>query len=286
MSAPGDHRGTTALAVALAVVLAVALAAVVVFATPAPARRVARRVARRPSLGGHAGPTPDGDGDEKDEDWGEDWDDDDAGLPVLPAPSLALPALSLAPPAPSLALPAPPAPVAPAAARTLPNPGGGDCLFHCFLQALDGAGSVASLRAAVADSLGEEQLGALKCIFAAAAAEGDRAVLADYNFMRGVETLEDLRARVRTSAYYGDELALTALEKHTGLGALVLIGASGRGAPLAPAARLDAHTGTDRYILLRLRDVHYQLVAVGDRRVFARDELPPALAAALPRPCA
>jgi hypothetical protein len=151
------------------------------------------------------------------------------------------------------------------------NSGGGDCLFHCFKQAAarsDGRQfTVANLRAAVADSMTESILSGLKGVYDGAVESRDSSLLRDFGFMEGVKTLEDLRAVVQTPLYWGDELALPALERATGLRAVVVLG---DGAIPRVAARFDAPT-SERVIFVRLRRYHYELIEVDGRVVFGAD---------------
>jgi hypothetical protein len=154
--------------------------------------------------------------------------------------------------------------------RAVPNPGGGDCLFHAFSQAAALAGrevSVAALREAVAAAATDDMLAELKSVRA-----GENAELArDFEFARGVETLEQLRAAMRTSRYWGDELALPALERATDLRAVVLLHDGG---PPRVAARLDGAAPRAGVIFLKLRRAHYELLEVDGRYIFDASRAP------------
>jgi hypothetical protein len=172
-------------------------------------------------------------------------------------------------------------------ARVVPNHGAGDCLFLSFQQAMAWLGrhmSVEELRAAVANSLTGAQLQELMKIYADARESGDAELLVDYGFMRGVASLPELRARVMSREYWGDETALPALESATGLRARVVLQRPGEMAVLA--RRLDndergGERGGERgaadawaprpFIVLLLRGQHYSLIEVDGQRVFWED---------------
>ena len=117
----------------------------------------------------------------------------------------------------------------------------------------------------------ETSLADLKGIYDGAVETRDLSLLRDFGFMDGVKTLDELRAVVRTSCYWGDELALPALERETGLRAVVVLG---DGAIPRVAARFDAPT-SERVIFVRLRRYHYELIEVDGRVVFGADSFEP-----------
>lgn len=150
--------------------------------------------------------------------------------------------------------------------RVLNNYGMGDCLFNCFVQASESRGrptSVRALRAVVARGMDEEKLGVLKQIYKES--QGDMDMMKDYSWMRGVDTLHDLREKVMTPMYYGDDMALPLLERATGLDAVVV----SRG---AEQKRMDDRVGAGAWIVLLLKNVHYTLMQRNGRAVF--DEYP------------
>lgn len=144
------------------------------------------------------------------------------------------------------------------------NYGAGDCLFNCFVQAvrsLQENVSVQTLRAAVAKEMDEEKLKTLKMFFDTAVKENDHDMLADYQWMQGVQTVDDLKRKIKSRAYYGDEMALPVLERVTGLNAtIVKHGGVQR--------RMDEAQDTNMHILLVLKHVHYRIVALGQTLVF------------------
>ena len=144
------------------------------------------------------------------------------------------------------------------------NYGAGDCLFNCFVQAvrsLQENVSVQTLRAAVAKEMDEDKLKTLKMFYETAVKENDLDMLADYQWMHGVETLDDLKRKIKSRNYYGDEMALPVLEKVTGLNATIV-----KNGKLQ--RRMDEPQSTDMHILLVLKNVHYSIVAMGKTLVF------------------
>ena len=153
----------------------------------------------------------------------------------------------------------------------LPNAGNGDCLFHCFRRALKSLGksfSILDLRAIVASAATEDQLDTLKLVYSGAEQENDIEILNDYSFMKGVETLGDLRVGMMKRSYWGDEMALTALEKETGLKAVVFTTLHGK-MEIAKQLGDSVPPASGRYIMLRLHANHYQLIKY-DKRVTMR----------------
>lgn len=105
------------------------------------------------------------------------------------------------------------------------NAGKGDCLFHAVRQALKTIGlkaTVEDLRRHVAESVTEDQFETMRAIFKGAAAEKDHEVLRDYGWIAGARTIEDLRAKMMSSNYFGDELAVAALENRLKLRLVVM----------------------------------------------------------------
>lgn len=146
------------------------------------------------------------------------------------------------------------------------NYGAGDCLFNCFVQAvrsLQENVSVQTLRSAVAKEMDEEKLETLKMFYNTAMKENDYDMLADYQWMHGVETLEDLKREIKSRNYYGDDMALPVLEKATGLNATIVKHGKVQ-------KRMDEEQDTDMHILLVLKNVHYRIVALGKTLVFKR----------------
>jgi hypothetical protein len=167
-------------------------------------------------------------------------------------------------------------------ARVIRNAGGGDCLFHCFVQAVNLLGhedknflatTVAELRRAVSDSMTEQMLADLRSLYNGAVEARDAILVRDYAFMDGVDTLEQLRVAMQTPRYWGDEMALPVLERVTGLCVIVVIF---NGTRYSVAARLDGKDATGKKtIFVRLRNQHYELLEFDGRVVFDSASLKP-----------
>lgn len=146
------------------------------------------------------------------------------------------------------------------------NSGRGDCMFICFRQALyslDKKVFVTQLRKAVADSISQETLETLKVIHESAKQEGDYELMKDYGFMNDVGDLRSLKQRIMSRTYYGDDMALPALERYTGLNAIVIKDDKIQ-------KRVEDPVPGNPFIVLHLRNEHYQLVSYGGCTVFQR----------------
>ena len=185
-------------------------------------------------------------------------------------------------------------------------PSDGDCLFHCFVTAFreDRIAPVASrltakgtkltvedLREKVAQSVTSEQFEMLKVIYEDAQREKDWDQLQDYMFMRGVNTLEDLRAVIRTKRYWGDEIALSALEEHLGVTPVVIKEDDQGGFDVAQRIKakqqdrlptqsqrdlseIDAKQRGMLFIILHLQHSHYRLVRFNHKTILSLEDLP------------
>lgn len=154
----------------------------------------------------------------------------------------------------------------------------GNCLFHCFVFALrpEFSTTVRALREEVAQSVGEDQFQMLKVIYDDAKREKDWDQLQDYSFMEGVDSLEALRQSIRTPRYWGDEMALTALEKFTKLTPVVIT--QKREGVFEVARRISedvTKSATKLYMILFLHHAHYRLVKYRGRTKMRFGELPP-----------
>lgn len=143
------------------------------------------------------------------------------------------------------------------------NSGGGDCLFLCFEEAIAECGvnvSVQELRAIVAESMTDDQFVILKAIYDGAVEENEYEVIKDYNFMRGVADIGGLKQAMMTTHYWGDEMALSAIEDASGVCAVVVT-PDDKGRPVV-AKKLGGSKApdTNRFVLLLLEHSHYQLV--------------------------
>ena len=160
----------------------------------------------------------------------------------------------------------------------VPNAAGGDCLFLCWERMLRAVGvheDTASLRRVVADSLTQEKFDFLKGVFDSAVKEADSELVSDYAFMHGLRSLEDLRAMVMQSSYYGDEMALSALEQKFDIRCVVLLLVNN--ARISLARRFAGEeSAKSRYGILLLDQsmLHYELVEYFDQAVMTPDELP------------
>lgn len=146
------------------------------------------------------------------------------------------------------------------------NSGMGDCLFNCFSRAAGAMGrprSVRKLRQDVAGAMDEEKLDTLKQFYAVAKADNDVDMLRDYGWLGGVRSLGDLRKRIASRQYYGDDMALPVLERSTGLNAVVV----SRG---EVQRRADPTLAQAPWIVLLLENVHYRLMKRGSEVVFSQ----------------
>lgn len=143
------------------------------------------------------------------------------------------------------------------------NSGGGDCLFLCFEEAIAECGvsvSVQELRAIVAESMTEDKFMILKTIYDGAVEEKEYEVIKDYNFMRGVTDIGGLKQAMMTTHYWGDEMALSAIEDASGVCAVVVT-PDDKGRPIVAKKLGESNApDTNRFILLLLEHSHYQLV--------------------------
>lgn len=158
----------------------------------------------------------------------------------------------------------------------MPNSGGGDCLFLCYeiaIKSLNVSTSVEELRSIVAESVGEDQFSVLKIIYDEAARENEYTVLQDYNFMRGVETLEDLRRNMKTREYWGDEMAIRALEEASGISLCVVT--KDQSNKTIIANKMDANQTVDskRHLIVLLENSHYQVIKYKNNIVLDWEEL-------------
>lgn len=152
------------------------------------------------------------------------------------------------------------------------NSGKGDCLFKAIKQALKTVGidkSVEDLRAIVADSVDEEQLGLIKTILEAGIKENDSTILDEFGWANGANTLEELRAKMMTSNYYGDETAIRALEESLGMYIAIL---QFHNKQYRIAVHQTEHKGYTKYILIRHDSAlaHHELMLYKNQAVLDR----------------
>jgi hypothetical protein len=156
------------------------------------------------------------------------------------------------------------------------NSGGGDCLFLCFKDAIAEFGvsvTVLELRSIVAESVSEDQFYVLKAIYDGAVEENEYDVIKDYNFMRGVQNVNELRKAMKTTHYWGDEMALNAIEDASGIRAIVITTDDKNRPVVAKRLGKTNNNSTDRFIILLLENSHYQLAVHDDKIVMGKDEV-------------
>ena len=158
----------------------------------------------------------------------------------------------------------------------VPNAGGGDCLFFCYekaIKSLNVGTSVGELRAIVAESVTEDQYTVLKLIYDEAERENEYTVLQDYNFMRGAETLEGLRNNMKTTQYWGDEMAIRALEEASGISLCVITKDQSNRTIVANKMDSDQTSDSNRNLVVLLENSHYQIIEYKGKMVLDRDEI-------------
>ena len=168
----------------------------------------------------------------------------------------------------------------------VPNMGNGDCLFFCYQQMFAKTSvkskqlEVAEMREIVGQSMTQEKLDFLVSLYADAKKEVNISLLSDYAFMRNVTTLEDLRAAIHTRRYFGDEMALDALDAYFEITTLVLSVSSDR---LMRLAVRCSPVKRDVFAIVTLDEdaVHYELVTFHGRTLMTRSELPDKIVALL-----
>jgi hypothetical protein len=163
----------------------------------------------------------------------------------------------------------------------VPNQGMGDCLFLCFQEALRHLGvnwSVHGLRQVVADSVDEYKLEFLSAIYKSALKEKDTDILRDYSFMAGVNSLEDLRKVITSRKYYGDEMAVAALDDKFNIKSVVLRMTEDQSKIDLYQSRFSHEQEGEkkRYIILLLDEynTHYELVEYNNRVIMSFKQLP------------
>ena len=148
--------------------------------------------------------------------------------------------------------------------KIIANSGAGDCMFICFRQALVALNkrvTIKELRRQVAESVTQDTFDTLKVIHDTALTDMDYDLIKDYGFMNGVDDLAQLRKRMMSRTYYGDDMALPVLEKYTSLNAIVV--KSGQ-----VQQRADPVIEGAPFIILVLENEHYQLVSFSGHTVF------------------
>ena len=151
-------------------------------------------------------------------------------------------------------------------------PADGDCGFQCFTEATEET-TVAELRSAVADALTEDHFTALQ----AAAAADPRS----YSYMRRCRSLEELRTLTRPCGKdVGSRMCVWADWPHlqlmvdiTGVTCLLRDQASGLCLIMKPGHGAPSVSSSPRYLhIVRVDSVHFNLFAIGEKRLFTREE--------------
>ena len=141
--------------------------------------------------------------------------------------------------------------------------------------------TVAELRAAVADALTQDHFSALQ----AAAAADPRS----YSYLRRCRSLEDLRTLTRPlgkgigsrMCVWADWTHLQLMVDITGVTCLLRDQASGlclamkpeNGTPPVSSSSSSSSTTSPRYLhIVRVDSVHFNLFAIGEKRLFTREE--------------
>lgn len=165
------------------------------------------------------------------------------------------------------------------ATKVIRNPGNGDCLFYCVKRALKDVGKqveVQDLRRVVADFVNPYHLQFLHELYQDARKERHFDILSDYSFMRRVNSLESLREVMMTRAYFGDEIALEAMEKFFGVTFIVIHLNFRNKLVLSERPQTFEFSKGSPFVILLLKEssVHYELLEHEDRVLMRRDQLP------------
>ena len=143
--------------------------------------------------------------------------------------------------------------------QAVENPGGGDCLFWCFKQALETIGqeiSVAALRRVVSNSVDNDTFVFLRTLYQNAVEDNNLDMLKEFAYVKNLTTLSELKEAMLCPTYWGDELAVVALENFTGLQAFILKNEQFQQRPGVNQRK--------KAIYLDLRNEHYRLFRTED----------------------
>jgi hypothetical protein len=111
--------------------------------------------------------------------------------------------------------------------------------------------------------MNKDKLETLKSIYLVAKEDGNYEMLNDYGFMRDVNTLPDLRKKIMTREYFGDDMAIAILDEYTGLNSIIISNGSEQ-------IRLEKPKWNN-YIVLVLKNIHYRIVGTSSGKlVFQR----------------
>lgn len=160
----------------------------------------------------------------------------------------------------------------------------GDCLFHCVRRVFADIGidtTVGMLRRMVARNVGEREFQFLESLYLDATKRGEKSVLEDYGFMKNVRNLTDLKQTIMLPIYFGDEMALSALERAYPVKFLVLCVRPNNRIELARRFTEDeellANAPHFGLLLLNQFAKHYELLRYKDKNAMKFSELPPKL---------
>lgn len=151
----------------------------------------------------------------------------------------------------------------------------GNCLFESIHKVLlsynlskyniDGLNhhldiTVKGLRDCVSNSINNDQFTFLKEIYDYALKNKDLGVLHDYDFMNGVNNLQQLKKIINTSNYWGDDMALDAIEhQYKSLRFIVIKEEHNE---LKICQRLQKNDDSMGCVFLYLKNKHYQLITI------------------------
>ena len=111
--------------------------------------------------------------------------------------------------------------------------------------------------------------------------------MSHYSFMDGVNNLEQLQSVVLTSRYWGDNIAISLLERllhEDKLKIIVLLEDKSREGDLAKIVNCNNYNAIElndqqivrpkNYIILSLSGKHYSVVTYKDKKIMSYDEIP------------
>ena len=155
----------------------------------------------------------------------------------------------------------------------------GDCLFHCVRKVLDDLNiqvTIKRLREIVARSVGDKEFTMLQSIYTMAERENETELMTDYGYMKYVTSVPELRRAIMTRNYFGDEMAIRAIERAYPVKFMVIRMLEDNRIELS--RRFSDEEVNDKpwfaMLLLNLRAVHYELISYNDKNVMRREELP------------
>lgn len=155
----------------------------------------------------------------------------------------------------------------------------GDCLFHCVRKVLHDLNiqvSIKDLRTIVARSVGEKEFTMLHNIYSMAVKANEHDLINDYHYMQNVQTVSDLRRAILTTDYFGDEMALRAIENAYPVKFMVIRILENNRIELSRRFSDEEVNNKPWFsmLLLNMKAVHYELISYNDKNVMRREELP------------